>query len=92
MWVTSESYRIAGKFGGENVWQIYSFQAFGEKKFGEWISQMVINCNYYFGWLLLCMALVWRIADDFPNSLNFLPIKLFCYTVCGSHPDYSVGQ
>ena len=28
-------YRIAGKFGGENVWQIYSFQVFGGKKFGE---------------------------------------------------------
>ena len=26
------SYRIAGKFGGQNVWRIYSFQAFGEKK------------------------------------------------------------
>ena len=51
MWVTSESYHIAAKFGGENVWKIYSFQAFGEKKFGEWISQMVINCKYYFGWL-----------------------------------------
>ena len=31
MRVTSELYHIAGKFGGENVWQIYSFQAFGEK-------------------------------------------------------------
>jgi len=29
------TYRIAGKFGGDKVWQIYSFQAFGEKKFGE---------------------------------------------------------
>ena len=29
------TYRIAGKFNGENVWQIYSFQAFGGKKFGE---------------------------------------------------------
>ena len=28
-------YRIVGKFGGENVWRIYSFQAFGGKKFGE---------------------------------------------------------
>ena len=24
-------YRIVGKFGGENVWRIYSFQAFGRK-------------------------------------------------------------
>ena len=29
------TYRIAGKFGGQNVWRIYSFQAFGRKKFGE---------------------------------------------------------
>ena len=32
-------YHIAGKFGGENVWWIHSFQAFGGKKFGEWIDQ-----------------------------------------------------
>ena len=24
-------FRIAGKFGGENVWRIYSFQVFGAK-------------------------------------------------------------
>ena len=29
------TYCIAGKFSGENVWQIYSFQAFGGKKFGK---------------------------------------------------------
>ena len=28
-------YHIAGKFGGQNVWRNYSFQAFGGKKFGE---------------------------------------------------------
>ena len=28
-------YRIAGKFGGENAWRIYSFQVFGGKKFGK---------------------------------------------------------
>ena len=33
--VLSLLYRIAGKFGGENVWRIYSFQAFGRKKFGQ---------------------------------------------------------
>ena len=32
-------HRIAGKFGGENVWRIYSFQAFDGKKFGKWIDQ-----------------------------------------------------
>ena len=29
------TYRIAGKFGGENIWQIYLFRTFGKKKFGE---------------------------------------------------------
>jgi len=29
---------IAGKFGGDKVWQIYSFRAFGKKKFGKWID------------------------------------------------------
>jgi len=28
-------YRIAGRLGRDKVWQIYSFQTFGEKKFGE---------------------------------------------------------
>ena len=30
---------IAGKFGGGKVSQIYSFRAFGERKFGELIDQ-----------------------------------------------------
>ena len=29
---TVHSYRIAGKFGGQNVWRIYYFQTFGGKK------------------------------------------------------------
>ena len=32
-------YRIAGKFGRVKVWQIDSFQTFGERKFGELIDQ-----------------------------------------------------
>ena len=28
---SSHTYHIAGKFGGENVWRTYSFQAFGRK-------------------------------------------------------------
>ena len=28
-------YRIAGKFGGVNVWRIDSYKLFGEEKFGE---------------------------------------------------------
>ena len=36
-----KAYHIAGKFGGGEVWQIDSFQAFGERKFGELIDQPV---------------------------------------------------
>ena len=28
-------YRIAGKFGGVNVWRNDSYKLFGEEKFGE---------------------------------------------------------
>ena len=35
MTITKFCYRIAGKFGGQNVWRIYYFQTFGGKKFGE---------------------------------------------------------
>ena len=33
--------RIAGKFGGDKVWRIDSFQAFGERKFAELIDQPI---------------------------------------------------
>ena len=36
---TLAKYRIAGKFGGGKVWQIYSFRAFGKKQFGELIHR-----------------------------------------------------
>ena len=35
MFNVSLTYCIVGKFDGKNVWQIYSFQAFDGKKFGE---------------------------------------------------------
>ena len=35
------SYHIAEKFGGGKVWQIDSFQAFDERKFGELIDQPI---------------------------------------------------
>ena len=35
------TYRIAGKFGRGKVWQIDSFQAFGERKFGKLIDQPI---------------------------------------------------
>ena len=38
---TLNNYCIAGKFGGEKVWQIDSFRAFGERKFGELIDQPI---------------------------------------------------
>ena len=31
-------YRIAGMFGGVNVWRIAEFKVIGEIKFGEWID------------------------------------------------------
>ena len=34
-------YRIAGKFGGKKVWQIDSFRAFDERKFGELIDKPI---------------------------------------------------
>ena len=51
--ITYSTCCTAGKFGGENVLWIYSFQAFGGKMFSEWIgySQRVMYWNYYFGWL-----------------------------------------
>ena len=71
-------YCIVGKFGGENAWQIYSFQAFYRKKFGEWIDQQ----QDYSLKLLIWMVLVWQIADDLSYSPNFLPAKLSGYMVC----------
>ena len=43
MQLISIKYRIviAGKFGGEKVWQIDSFQAFGERKFDKLIDQPI---------------------------------------------------
>ena len=41
-----------GTFGGDDVWQIYFFRAFGDKMFGEWIDQpkhyytpVIVNTN-----------------------------------------------
>ena len=39
--VLETTYRIAGKFGGGKVWQIDSFQAFGERKFGKLVDQLI---------------------------------------------------
>ena len=38
---TSAEYCIAEKFGGEKVWRIDCFRAFGERKFGELIDQPI---------------------------------------------------
>ena len=35
------------------------------------------------GLLRAWMVLVWLIADNLPNSPNFLPTKLCSYTICG---------
>ena len=59
------------------VWRIDSVRAFGEKKFGKLIDQP-IDCLLL---VLIWMILVWRVMDDSPNSSNFPPTKLSCYTV-----------
>ena len=66
-----EKYRIAGMFGGFNVWQITELKLIGEIKFGEWID---------FGHKVLLPAKIWlvkveRITDDSPNSPNFPAAK-----------------
>ena len=43
-------YRIAGKFGGDNVWRIDLYKLFGEEKFGEWLDQPKI-------------IIAWRVAS-----------------------------
>ena len=45
-----EKYRIAGMFGGFNVWQITELKLIGEIKFGEWID---------FGHKVLLPAKIW---------------------------------
>ena len=35
------------------------------------------------GLLIVTTNLVWQIADNSPNSSNFLPAQLSCYTVYG---------
>ena len=43
-------YHIVGKFGGENAWRIYSFQAFGRKSLAnERSAKWLLIYNYYFG-------------------------------------------
>ena len=65
-------YRIAGMFGGVNVWRIAEL-----KVIGEWID---------FGHKVLLLAKiwlvkVWRITHDSPNSPNFPAAKHSRYTV-----------
>ena len=71
-------YRVAGKFGRRKVWRIY-FLSICEKKFGKLIDRP----KGYQLQVLVWMVLVWQITDDSPN---FLPAKLFCYTVLALPP------
>ena len=65
------TYRIAGKFGGQNVWRIYYFQTFGKKKVWQMnrsakgLSMVTINLDVF----------SWRIANDSPNLPNFPTIQ-----------------
>ena len=56
---------------------------FGEftlfKRIAEKVWQMNRSAS---GLVIVTTNLVWRIADDLPNSPNFLPAKLPCYMVC----------
>ena len=47
------TYRIAGMFGGINVWRIVELKVIGEIKFGEWIDFGHKDTIYQlkFGWL-----------------------------------------
>ena len=47
------AYRIAGMFGGINVWRIVELKVIGEIKFGEWIDFGHKDTIYQlkFGWL-----------------------------------------
>ena len=40
-----DQYHIAGKFGGNNVWQIDSYKLVGEEKFGKWCSTKNNYCD-----------------------------------------------
>ena len=48
--LVSVLYRIAGKFGGGEVWRNDSFRAFGVRKFGKLMDQPIGYCKYQFGW------------------------------------------
>ena len=39
--IPRSGYRMERKFGGGKVWQIHSFQAFGERKFDELIDHPI---------------------------------------------------
>ena len=38
VYVQGGGYRIAGKFGGKNIWRIAPIMAFGGFYFGGWVS------------------------------------------------------
>ena len=52
----------------EKGWQIDSFQAFGERKFGKLINQPK---GYQLEVLIKLDGLVWQITNDLPNLPNF---------------------
>ena len=68
---------IARRFGGENIWQTYSFQAFGWKK--------VWRMNRSAKGLLMVTTNLDGISlanrRQFNKLVNFLPPKLSHYTV-----------
>ena len=81
------NYRIAGMFGGVDVWRITNLKVIGEIKFGEWID---------FGHKVLLLAKiwlvkVWRITHDSPNipAIRYLDTKVPVYN-CFIHYSYTI--
>ena len=73
---TCIDYCVAGKFGREKVWRIYSFQTFGKVwQINRSAKRLLIVSTNVDGFL------VWQITDDLPNSPNFPSTKLSHYTV-----------
>ena len=67
----NDSYRIAGIFGGINLWRIAELKVFGEIMFIEWIDFGHKDTIYK----------LWQIAGDSPILPNFLTVKHSRYTV-----------
>ena len=71
-------YHIAGKCGGNNVWQKLMDKPCGEKSLAhEQIGQNIINCNYQFGRLQFGkLLMIYQICQTFTPQTFSLYISL----------------